>query len=237
MKFLTARWENLCLLNYECPREVLLPRVPKGTELDLWNDKALVSVVGFMFTNTRLLGIPVPFHRTFEEVNLRFYVKRIGPDQKLRRAVTFVRELVPRAAIATVARLVYNEPYLAVPMSHRITNDPSRGGEVQYRFRIGDSGYAIEAECEGPARPLVSGSEAEFITEHYWGYTAQRDGGTIEYQVEHPPWLVWENPQCRFFGDVEKLYGTEFVDVLARPPRSAFVAVGSDVAVYPGKKI
>src|SRR6187402_115091 len=109
--FLTARWENLVLLNYSCPTELLEPLVPNGTELDLWNGEALVSLVGFMFRETRVLGVPIPFHVNFEEVNLRFYVRRTTPSGELRRAVVFVRELVPRHAIAALARWIYNEPY------------------------------------------------------------------------------------------------------------------------------
>src|SRR6188474_1200737 len=111
--FLTARWEDLVLLNYSCPVEILEPLVPAGTVLDLWDGDALVSLVGFMFKDTRVLGLAIPFHRTFEEVNLRFYVRRIGTDGEIRRAVVFVRELVPRQAIATIARRMYNEPYVA----------------------------------------------------------------------------------------------------------------------------
>src|SRR3989442_5255653 len=117
--FLTARWEDLVLLNYSCPIELLEPLVPRGTVLDLWNGQALVSLVGFLFRDTRVLGVRVPFHEAFEEVNLRFYVHRVTRSGEMRRAVVFVRELVPRHAIAAVARWVYDEPYLAVPMGHR----------------------------------------------------------------------------------------------------------------------
>jgi uncharacterized protein YqjF (DUF2071 family) len=73
--FLTAEWKHLAMLNYEIEPSVLMPYVPRGTELDLWNGKNLISVVGFMFLNTRVFGIPIPFHRDFEEVNLRIYVR------------------------------------------------------------------------------------------------------------------------------------------------------------------
>ena len=124
--FLTARWESLLLLNYECPASLLEPLVPKGTTLDPWPGTPLISLVGFMFRDTRVRGIALPGHRTFEEVNLRFYVRRETPDGEVRRAVVFIRELVPRRIIATVARVLYNEPYLAVPMSHRLDLDPAR---------------------------------------------------------------------------------------------------------------
>jgi uncharacterized protein YqjF (DUF2071 family) len=74
--FLTARWIHLTMANYEVDRSLLQGLVPKGTELDLWSGRCFVSVVGFQFLDTRVLGFSVPFHRDFEEVNLRFYGRR-----------------------------------------------------------------------------------------------------------------------------------------------------------------
>jgi uncharacterized protein YqjF (DUF2071 family) len=234
--FLTARWESLILLNYPCPPELLEPLVPAGTTLDSWQGKTVISLVGFLFADTRVRSWSIPFHRTFEEVNLRFYVRRTAPDGATRRAVVFIRELVPRPAIAVVARWLYNEPYLAVPMSHRIDLTPERGGSVEYRWRYHGADFALRAQTQGPARALQPGSEAEFITEHYWGYTRQRDGGTLEYQVEHRRWEVWET-RARFEGPGVDLYGPEFGAILAGPPQSAFVVVGSEVRVYLGKRL
>jgi hypothetical protein len=235
--FLTARWEHLLLLNYSVDPVLLLPLVPAGTELDQWQGRTLMSLVGFRFLDTRLLGIPIPGHRDFDEVNLRFYVRRRGPDGRWRRAVVFVRELVPRWAIATVARVVYNEPYLAVPMTHHVAIDARVGGEVRYGWRFRGAEYKMAGTVAGPARPLVQDSEAEFITEHYWGYTRQRDGGTLEYQVEHPPWAVWAATAAHFTDPADALYGADLGAALAGPPDSAFVAVGSAVAVHQGVRL
>jgi uncharacterized protein YqjF (DUF2071 family) len=235
--FLTARWESLVMLNWDCPRELLEPLVPAGTVLDAWRGRFLVSVVGFLFLDTRLRGIPVPCHRNFEEVNLRFYVRCGMPDGTARRAVVFVRELVPRRAIAALARRAYNEPYLAVPMRHRRNLDPHAGGAAEYGWRFRGDEFRLTARVSGSAQPLDPGSEAEFVTEHYWGYTRQRDGGTLEYQVEHPPWTVWTTAEAHFEGPAVGLYGAELGDVLASPPSSAFVALGSEVAVHPGSRL
>jgi uncharacterized protein YqjF (DUF2071 family) len=235
--FLTARWEHLVLLNYACPAALLASLVPAGTTLDPWQGRTLVSLVGFRFEDTRLAGWAIPGHRRFDEVNLRFYVRRIGPDGSVRRAVVFIRELVPRLAIATVARWLYNEPYLSVPMSHAIDLDARRGGAVAYRWRHRGRQFAIGASVSGPAQALVPGSEAEFITEHYWGYTRQRDGGTLEYEVAHPRWAVWTADSARFEGAADRLYGPDFARILAGPPLSAFVAVGSPVSVHHGRRL
>jgi uncharacterized protein len=235
--FLTAHWGPLVLLNYRCPRALLEPLVPAGTELDTWQGETLVSLVGFLFADTRLLGLPIPFHRTFEEVNLRFYVRRVAEDGSLRRAVVFIRELVPRLAIAAVARSIYNEPYLCVPMGRALDLDPRTGGAVAYRWQYRGGRFALAAGVSGPAQALVPGSEAEFITEHYWGYTRQRDGGTLEYEVSHPRWDVWTADTARFEGTADKLYGSDFACILSAAPQSAFVALGSPVSVFPGRRL
>ena len=178
--FLTAQWRWLAMLNYEVDPALLRPLVPAGTELDAWGGVTYASVVGFMFLDTRVLGIPIPFHRDFEELNLRFYVRRRGPEG-WRRGVVFVKEIVPRFAIAAVARVVYNENYVALPMRRHLDISARAGGTVEYGWKQGGRWCGLRAEVRGPARPLVEGSEEEFITEHYWGYVRQRDGGTVEY--------------------------------------------------------
>lgn len=234
--FLTARWEHLLLLNYECPPDLLRPFVPVGTELDDWRGATLVSLVGFMFRDTKVRGIAVPGHRCFEEVNLRFYVRR-ETTEGLRRAVVFIRELVPRRLIAAVARRLYNEPYLAVRMSHRVALDPASGGSVEYGWRHRGSGFLIHAGAVGSAMDMEGGSEAEFITEHYWGYTRQRDGVTLEYRVDHPRWRVWLPTTASFTGPAASLYGADLGAVLAAEPTSAFIGVGSRVSVYRGRRL
>jgi uncharacterized protein YqjF (DUF2071 family) len=230
--FLRAQWRDLLMLNYEVEPPLLESLVPAGVEMDRWREKLYVSVVGFLFRDTRVFGLAIPGHTTFEEVNLRFYVRRHVGDRESRRGVVFVRELVPRPAIAIVAKLLYNEPYRAVRMQHRIHRHPSDDIEREYAWRSGAAWTRITATTAGAASPLEPDSEAEFITEHYWGYTRQRDGGTVEYRVEHPRWNVWTVSDARLDGDVTSVYGDAFARALARPPASAFVAEGSDVTVF-----
>jgi uncharacterized protein len=231
--FLTADWRYLVMLNYCIEPEVLHPLVPAGTTLDLWEERALVSVVGFRFLRTRVLGVPVPFHRNFEEVNLRFYVRHTTDTGDVRRGVVFVRELVPRAAIARIAQLAYNEPYLAVPMRSTAPSTPRDSpGRVSYEWRTDAQWQQVTATAVGaPAIPSPA-SEATFVTEHYWGYTRQRDGGTVEYEVAHAPWRVWDATAPTLVADVPRLYGSEFTRALAEPPLSSFIAEGSPVTVF-----
>lgn len=232
--FLTAEWRYLTILNYRVDPALLAPYVPAGTELDQWQGHTYVSVVGFLFQNTRLLGLPIPFHRHFEELNLRFYVRREVAGE-VRRAVTFIKELVPGRAIALVARLAYNEPYRAVPMRHRIAPAIPGGdapAEVEYRWRVAGRWGRVAVVPIGASSLIEPGTEAEFIAEHYWGYTRQRDGGTVEYEVRHPRWRVWNTERAVLEGDMEALYGPVFASVLESGPSSAFLADGSQVSVY-----
>ena len=229
--FLTAEWRSLLMINYAIEPAMLQPLVPHGVELDLWQGEALVSMVGFLFLNTRVMGVPIPFHRNFEEVNLRFYVRRQTPED-WRRGVTFVREIVPRQAIATLARVLYNEPYLACAMRHRL--EP---GNCEYGWHFGGRWNAMSAEFTGEPALLGEGSAEEFIFEHYWGYTRQRDGGTAEYQVEHPRWRTWAARSARLDCEAETLYGADFAKALEAEPVSAFLAEGSPISVRRGERM
>lgn len=190
--FLSAEWRYLLMLNFEVAPQILERYIPAGTTLDLFGGRALVSIVGFRFLRTRVLGTPVPFHRNFDEINLRFYVRRTLADGEVRRAVSFIKELVPRRAIAITAKFAYNEPYLACRMRSRVpagaTDDP---GRVEYSWQTASGWHSVAGSARGKAEIPAAGSEAAFITEHYWGYTPQRDGGTLEYQVHHPQWRLW----------------------------------------------
>jgi uncharacterized protein YqjF (DUF2071 family) len=225
------------MLNYEVPPEILAPLVPRGTELDSWQGKTFASMVGFLFLDTRVRGVAIPGHRNFEEVNLRFYVRRQAADG-WRRGVVFVKEIVPRLAIAATARLLYGEKYVALPMRHSITGDPARSGMyVMYGWRHRGRWNGIGAVVSGAPREAEPGSEEEFITEHYWGYSSLRGGGSAEYRVEHPRWQVWPLQRPVLDCDVAALYGRPFGNPLLGEPSSAFLADGSEVAVYPGARL
>jgi uncharacterized protein len=234
--FLTAEWRDLVMLNYEVDRALLQQYVPAGTELDLWNDKIFVSLVGFLFLKTRVFGLPIPLHRNFEEVNLRFYVSRQLQDET-RRGVVFIREIVPRRSIATIARVFYNENYVALPMSHDIREDQSHAKTVRYSWetRVG-SNQVLLTTTGAPSLP-AEGSEEQFITEHYWGYAAQGNAGGTEYRVAHLPWRVWQAANAYFEGDMTAHYGSDLAEVLLSRPASAFLAEGSEVTVYRGRKL
>jgi len=231
--FLTAEWKNLLMLNYAVDAALLQHWLPAGTELDFFKGRTYVSLVGFEFKSTRIRGFAIPFHRDFEEVNLRFYIKRPA-----RRGVVFVRELVPRRAIAATARSLYGENYSCVPMSHAVHSDPVEDTvKAEYSFGSGASRCSMRVETEGPAFLPEENSLSQFITEHFWGYTARTGGGCFEYEVQHPRWLVRKAKHAEFSGDGARFYGPEFGKVLEQPADSAFLAEGSPVTVFKGCRV
>jgi uncharacterized protein YqjF (DUF2071 family) len=231
--FLTAEWMNLLMLNYAVDPALLLPLVPSGTDLDSFAGCTYVSLIGFEFKETRILGFSVPFHTSFLEVNLRFYVRR---NEK--RGVAFISELVPRRAVAAIARWIFNENYSSVPMAHSIRQDSIGCGiDAEYSWGVGPRRCSMRMATKGNAQLPEDGSLAQFITEHYWGYAAQRDGGSIEYEVEHPRWRVWQAATAEFNGESSTYYGPDFSRILSRPPDSAFLADGSAVTVSKGIRI
>jgi uncharacterized protein len=216
------------MLNFVVDPKIVAPLLPPGTEIDFENGETFLSVVGFLFLDTRLLGLPVPLHRDFEEVNLRFYVRKKSADT-WRRGVVFVRELVPRRAIALVARTFYGENYVALPMKHEIEHVDLKVN-VEYSWRRGRKWESLKMSARGEAQSISAGSHAEFITEHYWGYTRVR-AGCSEYRVEHPRWKIWNADTFALSAEIAALYGDQFVESLTAAPRSAFIADGSPIEV------
>lgn len=219
------------MANYEVDPELLGGRVPAGTELDFHDGRCFVSLVGFMFLNTRVLGLPIPFHVDFEEVNLRFYVTRAAAGE-VRRGVVFIKEIVPRAAIATVARVVYGEPYECWRMSHRRGN-----GSVSYDWSKGAVANSLVVSRGMNLGVPADGTHGSFIIEHYWGYTRRGPGRTDEYKVEHPKWELFSARDARIEVDFGITYGKEFDLLTNKEPYSVLLAAGSPISVYKGERI
>lgn len=231
--FLSAEWRNLLMLNYEAPRGLLEPFVPRGTELDSFEGKIFISLVGFPFLRTRLAGaIPIPFHTNFEEVNLRFYVRRRHPEGD-RRGVVFIREIVPRFAIAKIARWFYGEKYVSLPMAHAVEYD-SCSAKAIYRWKYRSEWCGIRGESQSVPELPVEGSLEQFLSEHYWGYSTGPGDRSLEYRVEHPSWKVRRCESASVEGAAASFYGGDLAPILSRSPDSAFIADGSRVSVFSG---
>ena len=234
--FLTAEWRKLIMAQYAVDPAILEPYLPAGTELDLYQGQCFVSLVGFLFRRVRVLGVPIPGHTSFEEVNLRFYVRRVEPDGSSKRGVVFVSEIVPRAAITLVANTFYEEPYATMPMRHSIQDD---GAElrVKYEWKHRGKWSSIATLAASKPIPIEPGSVEEFITEHYWGFTKRTRGATSQYEVQHPRWMVYPVSTCQIEADFGALYGPSFASIRVSQPTNVLLAEGSAVSVFRGTRL
>ncbi len=235
-RFLTGEWRNLIMINYEVDPEILKPYLPAATKLDLWQSKALVSMVGFMFLNTRVLGIKWPGHVNFEEVNLRFYVRHF--DGKVwKRGAVFISEIVPKHIIPIVANNIYNEHYQAMQMRNLTLKLDNCDTAFLYEWKLNNQWNQLGTVVGAEQQDIKKGSEEEFIFEHYWGYNRLNDRKTVEYQVEHVSWKIRPVKKFIFKADIAGLYGKEFEFYLQKEPCSVFFAEGSEVAIRVAGKI
>lgn len=231
--FLKAEWRKLLMVNYEVDPEILQPFIPAHTKLDLYEGKCLVSVVGFKFLNTKIKGVKIPFHVNFEEVNLRFYITHQTPEGELKRGTSFIKEIVPKPAIAFVANSFYKEKYVTMPMSHEWKHVNNL---LHVKYSWGQS-HSISCVAENQLQDLKTNSLEEFITEHYWGYTQLSDNQTAEYRVEHPRWQTYSVQEFDLNIDFDKVYGKTFSHLKNHNPHSVLLAEGSEIIVREGRNL
>jgi uncharacterized protein len=259
--FLTAEWRKLLMAQYVVAPETLAPWVPTGLELDLFQTgneaRCYVSLVGFLFNRVRIKGLPVPLHTSFEEVNLRFYVRHTTSAGEVRRGVVFLSEIVPRFAVSCIARTFYGEPYTTARILsefHEIsaldqgeelglTPEQTQAAGLQdklhvsYAWRKHHRWHTLAVEADPASQPIAPCSEEEFITEHYWGYTRRANGSTSGYEVRHPRWQVYSVRSTVVDVDFGALYGPAFTSLNHAQPSSVLLAEGSSVSVLSGFRL
>jgi len=222
-----ADWRKLIMANYVIDPDRLLNWVPKKTQLDFRDNQCYISLVGFMFGHSQLNGIPIPFHQSFEEVNLRFYVLRKA-DEKFKRGVVFIREFVPKPAVTAIANGIFHEHYETIRMKHE-WKFGQKEQTINYSWKK-NKWHFLEINTGLEKHALVSGSKEEFFTEHYWGYT-QKSGDTVEYFVNHDPWEVYDTVSYKVDVDFEMCYGKDFAFLNQQEPASVFLAEGSKITL------
>lgn len=227
--FLKANWENIIMANYEIDPAILIPFLPKGVELDLYEGKAYVSLVGFMFKKTKLFNVPIPHFGTFEEINLRFYVVRKEGDT-VKRGVVFINETIPYPIVAWMANKLYKEHYTVVPTKHEITTE-SKSKKVQFEWLLNKKWNSIYVEATTEAKVMESQSLEKFIFEHYYGYTKIDQNNTEEYKLQHPSWRVNQVLDYKMDCDFTAMYGDAFSVLDTTKPEAVFIAEGSSVGI------
>ncbi len=227
--FLKAKWQNLIMANYEIEPSYLLPYLPNGVELDYFNGKAYISLVGFLFKNTSIFNIPIPFMGTFEEVNLRFYVVR-RVDNEIRRGVVFINETVPNKLVAWVANKLYKEHYTAIPTQHKwLISHDSKG--IKYQWKVKSKWNSIMVNASSEKQKIKKNSIEAFIFEHYYGYTKVNNQRSIEYKINHPSWKINTINNSEIECDFEAFYGKDFRILNNTKPHSIMLAEGSSISV------
>ncbi|MGI8801303.1 MAG: YqjF family protein [Solirubrobacteraceae bacterium] len=223
--FLTACWRNLLVVTYPVDDDLLAAHAPPSVTVDRLAGRARVSFVAFEFVRTRVYGVPIPGHTRFPEINLRFYV-RAGPD----RGIVFIRELVPRRAVALVARARYNEPYTRIPMRVSVRPD---GGRLELSHVFGPGPSTVTAEVDAAGTAPREDSDDYWLTHQAFGFGRTRRGQMRRYRVDHPVWPLHAVHNLRMDVDFGGLYGAEWAFLGDTAPGHVSFAAGSDVAVYP----
>lgn len=228
--FLRAEWNNLIIANYAVPKELLLPYVPFKTELDLFEGNAYVSLVGFMFLNTKVLGLSIPMHVNFEEVNFRFYIK-YNDHGNWKSGVVFIKEIVPKMAVSFVANNLYSENYVTMSMKH-FHIDNGENFEAGYEWKYKNKWNKISAITNKKSNKIIPGSCEKFFVDHYWGYSKYSDTKTHEYNVEHPVWETLKVVSYFIDCDFGSIYGDEFSFLNQEKPKSVLMTKGSEIRVH-----
>jgi uncharacterized protein YqjF (DUF2071 family) len=226
--FLRANWENLIMANYEIEPSTLAPYLPKGVELDFYNNKTYVSLVGFMFKNTRLFGLPIPFFGSFEEINLRFYVKKIE-NRKTKKGVVFINETVPFKIVALLANKLYKEHYISIPTKNSI--DITENKDIKFEWKINDRWNSLAVKSDTNKYKIEQGTIEEFIFERYFGFTKLSASSTQEYKIHHPKWMTHKILNSQIDCDFRSMYGDAFSMLNNQTPDSILLAEGSQVSV------
>jgi uncharacterized protein YqjF (DUF2071 family) len=226
--FLKANWENLIMANYEVDPSILKPFLPKGLELDFHNDKTYVSLVGFMFKKTSLFGIPIPFFGSFEEINLRFYVRRVEGEE-FKKGVVFINETVPFKIVALLANKLYKEHYISIPTKNTI--DVAEHKHINYQWKMKDKWNSITVQSAINKDKIAPSSIEEFIFERYYGFTKLSPSSTQEYRIHHPKWMTHKILNNNIDCDFGTMYGAAFSNLNNQAPSSIIVAEGSQVSV------
>ena len=226
--FLRANWENLIMANYEIEPSTLAPYLPKGVELDFYNNKTYVSLVGFMFKNTRLFGLPIPFFGSFEEINLRFYVKKIE-NRKIKKGVVFINETVPFKIVALLANKLYKEHYISIPTKNSI--DITENKDIKFEWKINDRWNSLAVKSDTNKYKIEQGTIEEFIFERYFGFTKLSASSTQEYKIHHPKWMTHKILNSQIDCDFRSMYGDSFSMLNNQTPDSIVLAEGSQVSV------
>lgn len=235
--FLKGEWRNLIMINYQIDPEVLGAYLPPHTELDTFNGKHYVSLVGFLFKDSKVKGVIVPYQRTFEEINLRFYVRHLSADGIWKHGVVHIKEITTKKLKALVANKIFGENFEACDTRHLWSNPTEDKVSVEYMWKRTTDWDWIAITATGVSYFPKQKTEEQFITERDRVYNKGKKNITTEYNVEHTSWRIhkvhYSDINCNF----EKNFGKDFACLNKTKPSSVFLADGSPITVSNIRKI
>jgi len=188
--FMKGNWEHLVIQTFTCNPEILKEYLPNDIELDLYQGKALFSMVAFTFSKVSFFGIKVPFHQEFGEINFRFYARSKIDNTK---GVVFIREFAPKPLIAFVANTIYNEPFYYKNIKKNILQSATQK-KVTYKFNKNNE---ISVQAHSHSKPTQKNSLQEFIVDRYIAFVKGRNNTTYQYKINHRPWQLHQIKKCK----------------------------------------
>jgi hypothetical protein len=225
---MTASWKRLINMTYAVSPELLLPHVPAGVTLDCIDGKAFVGLVPFSFENVTMNRLRIPFHQSFPEINLRFYVKH-----RLGRGVVFLRECAPKRAVVWLARKKYNEPYCCKKMKEKVRMFTD--GTFSVAHSLWSNGIKNTVEVTARTTPVFpdKNSSAHYFKELELGFGIAHNKQTMLYRIHHPEWEVFPVVSYALNMNFGAVFGEKWAFLSAEKPLDVSLVKGSAVTVAP----
>lgn len=227
--FLQADWNKLICANYIIDPKILEKYIPFGTILDLHQEKCYVSLVCFKYSNTQLFGIKFPFYKNFEEINLRFYVKREISPGIWRKEAAFTQLFFPKRPLTFIANFIYKENYKTRPIKHTLKKNEFH--DVTTYYIKNKKWFHISVSYDRKLHPIVKTSSEYFFHGHLWGTAKVNSKSSTSYKIEHPEWKTYSITNWEINVDFGSLFGNDFKFLNAIKPESVMMTEGSKVTV------
>jgi uncharacterized protein YqjF (DUF2071 family) len=183
---LFQRWEDLLFMHWPVPVEVLRSRVPPTLRIDTFDGRAWLGIVPFRMRDVHLRRLPrVRGLSAFPELNVRTYVT-VGGTPGVFFLSLDAGNPVAVAAARIWAHLAYFNAEMEVRRERgtiRYTSHRTHGGSSPADFA---ATYRPVGEATVPER----GTLADWLTSRYCLYAADRHGGIVRIEVDHPRWAL-----------------------------------------------
>jgi len=237
MAFLSGHFDHIVLFNYAVAPEFLAPYLPAHTELDLHDCRYFCSLVGVRCLDLHTHGMPLWPFRNYAQVNLRFYVCRQIDAPHWRHGVVFIKQLIPHRLVAWTARRLFNERTETQRVTALVEATAEGTEQVEYRWPFQGEHCRLKTSFR-PQPPCAAPEQQRlFFVERHWGYAAQRDGSTLEYRFDHPPWQVYRPLDMTSSVSVGDFFGPPFTELFRSPPDSILACRGSAVSLARGHRL